>query len=144
MKILVVEDEILIAMMIEDILDDAGHQVLGPVASVEPAVELAKRHSPDLAFLNIRLAGGGLGTEVARRLRDLNIPSIYLSSGRTEANNDEALAMGFITKPCTEATILKAVEIAERFISGQTIDPTSIPDGLELFDHATRRPNPAI
>jgi hypothetical protein len=57
-----------------------------------------------------RLAG--LPLDKAERLLRLIVLSHRSSIGRTEANNEEALAVGFITKPCTEATILKAVEIA--------------------------------
>lgn len=56
MLILVVEDELLIAMVLEDILIRAGHEVLGPADTAAKALQLAEVSPPDFAFVDITLA----------------------------------------------------------------------------------------
>lgn len=78
LRVLVVEDEALVAMMIEDFLSDAGCAVLGPAATVAEAMELLRRHAIDAATLDINL-----GTEevrpVAEALEAAGTPFILLS-----------------------------------------------------------------
>ena len=56
-KILVVEDEALVAMLVEDALLDAGFGVIGPAATVEEALALLERETPDAVVLDLNLAG---------------------------------------------------------------------------------------
>lgn len=73
--ILVVEDESLIAMLVEDALTDAGAEVLGPAATVEEALALFEGRKPDAAVLDINLAGQ-VSTPVADLLADQGIPFV--------------------------------------------------------------------
>ena len=57
LRILVVEDEALVAMLVEDALEDAGFGVIGPVRSVAQALETLESESPDAAVLDLNLAG---------------------------------------------------------------------------------------
>jgi CheY-like chemotaxis protein len=56
-RILVVEDEALVAMLVEDALEDAGFGIIGPVRSVAQALEVLETESPDAAVLDLNLAG---------------------------------------------------------------------------------------
>jgi CheY-like chemotaxis protein len=56
-RILVVEDEPLIAMMLGDWLEELGHQAIGPAATVGSAIDLAVSGSPDYALVDVNLAG---------------------------------------------------------------------------------------
>lgn len=56
-RILVVEDEALVAMLVEDALEDAGFGVIGPVRSVAQALEALEAEAPDAAVLDLNLAG---------------------------------------------------------------------------------------
>ncbi len=56
-RILVVEDEALVAMLVEDALEDAGFGVIGPVRSVSQALEVLETEEPDAAVLDLNLAG---------------------------------------------------------------------------------------
>jgi two-component system, response regulator PdtaR len=58
-KIMIAEDDLLMADMLEDVLVGGGYEVCGIARTVDEAVKLGKRHQPDLAILDIRLAGGG-------------------------------------------------------------------------------------
>jgi CheY-like chemotaxis protein len=77
-KILVVEDEMLIAMLLEDLLEDLGCQVLGPVANVLQALELTAKERPDAAVLDVNL-----GTEpvypVADALTRAEVPFVFVT-----------------------------------------------------------------
>lgn len=56
-RILVVEDEALVAMLVEDALEDAGFGIIGPVRSVSQALEILETEVPDAAVLDLNLAG---------------------------------------------------------------------------------------
>lgn len=74
-RILVVEDEALIAMLVEDALLDAGAEVLGPAATVEEALALFESSEPEAAVLDINLAGQA-STPVADALADRGVPFV--------------------------------------------------------------------
>lgn len=74
-RILVVEDEALVAMLVEDALLDAGAIVLGPVATVAEALALLLRETPDVAVLDLNLAGE-TSTPVADRLVTMGVPFV--------------------------------------------------------------------
>ena len=56
-RVLVAEDEPLVAMLLEDVLLDAGATVLGPAATVQHALDLARTERPDIAVLDFNLSG---------------------------------------------------------------------------------------
>ena len=65
LKVMIAEDDLLMADMLQDVLVASGYEVCGIARTVGKAVELGERHKPDLAVLDIRLAEGGLGTDIA-------------------------------------------------------------------------------
>ena len=71
LKVLIAEDDLMIADLAEEILIDGGYDVCGIARTVAEAVALAHRHKPDLVVLDLRLADGGLGTEIAAQLLPL-------------------------------------------------------------------------
>ncbi len=75
-RILVVEDEAIVAMLIEDILADHGAAVVGPAARIERAMELAEGEAIDAAVLDVNLAGATTAP-VAERLRARGIPFAF-------------------------------------------------------------------
>src|ERR1700694_3680523 len=71
LKVLIAEDDLMIADMVEEVLIDHGYEVCGIARTVADAVTLGRRHRPDLAVIDMRLADGGLGTEIAAQLGPL-------------------------------------------------------------------------
>ena len=67
-KVMIAEDDLMMADMLEDVLVGGGYEVCGIARTVDKAVELGERCKPDLAVLDLRLAEGGLGTDIATRL----------------------------------------------------------------------------
>jgi len=78
LKVLVVEDEMMIAMMIEDILAELGHEVAGVAMRLPQALELAKGVDADVAILDINL-DGRKSFPAAQLLRDRGIKIIFAS-----------------------------------------------------------------
>ena len=69
-SVMIAEDDLFMADMLEEALAANGYDVCGIARTVEKAVELAEHYKPDLAVLDIRLADGGLGTDIPARLKN--------------------------------------------------------------------------
>ena len=67
-RVLIVEDDLMMADMVEMLLVDSGYEVCGIARNVADAVALARSHKPDLAVIDVRLADGDLGTEIPAHL----------------------------------------------------------------------------
>lgn len=132
MRILVVEDDALVALVLTDALETEGHEVVGPASTLTQAVALCERGLPDLALLDINLRDGSNGVKLARILRERwGIQSIFVSGQFLEARQARDLALGYIGKPYETRTVLRSVEIAGAMMAGQA--PRNIPAGFELF-----------
>ena len=111
LRILVVEDEILIALELESLLQDTGHEVIGIAASSDEAVSLAETQQPDLAFVDIHLADGPTGVDVARRLTgELGVTVLFMTANAKRIPEDCAGAQGCIAKPYTERGVRQALD----------------------------------
>lgn len=109
LRILVVEDEILIALELESLLQDAGHDVVGIAATSEEALAFAEDLRPDLAFVDIHLADGPTGVDVARHLAErLDVAVLFMTANAKRIPEDCAGALGVISKPYTEHGIRHA------------------------------------
>src|SRR5512133_2136720 len=105
-RILIVEDEAIIAMDLEDTLTAQGYLVIATVPSGEAAMALCQTQSPDLVLMDIRLQGHLTGLETARILREtLQIPSVLLTAFFDPGMLQEAQAAGvfaYLIKPYDE------------------------------------------
>lgn len=116
MRILVVEKDAATAMDLEGLLTVAGYCVTGVAASMEEAYALARHSRPDLAVLDLDIAGGLDGIDLARRLyEDFSVRHVYVS-GYTEpeviARANRTDPLGYLVKPYTEAQLLACIEVA--------------------------------
>lgn len=115
-RVLVVEDEAIIARDIAMQLRDLGFDVLGPVASGEKAIVLAGELRPDLVLMDIHLAGAldGIATAVAIR-EQFNVPTVYLSAFDTAdslARARLAMPLGYLSKPFTDRALRELMALA--------------------------------
>ena len=76
LRVLVVEDEIIVALLLEDMLSDFGHQIVGPVAHLNKAVEMAQQEALDVAILDVNINGKEV-YPVAEALAARGIPFIF-------------------------------------------------------------------
>jgi DNA-binding response OmpR family regulator len=97
-RVLVVEDEFLIAMMIEDVLIDQDCIVVGPFASLSDAVQAADTAVVDLAVLDVNLRGEKV-YPVAERLTARGIPFLLLSGYGADAIPHDRLHWQAVSKP---------------------------------------------
>ncbi len=114
-KILIVEDEFVVANDLRLILMNAGYRVNGIATSAEQADELLKKDKPDIVLLDIRLEGKKTGIDIARKLREDNIAFVYLSAHSNQKILEEAKATepyGFLVKPFREKDLLVTLDIA--------------------------------
>ncbi len=71
----------MIADMAEEILGEHGYEVCGVARTVAEAVALGQRYKPDLAVIDFRLAGGGLGTDIAAQLGNVGNLGVLYATG---------------------------------------------------------------
>jgi len=88
----------------------------GSLVTVDKAVELIEHHKPDLAILDIRLADGGLGTEIRARLTDAAQMGILYASGHVLPRLTRASGTAVISKPYRPEDILSGLRIVEQII----------------------------
>ena len=134
MRVLVVEDDAIVALSAAGVLEEAGHEVLGPALGVEEALAIAREGRPDLALVDINLAGGVEGVELARVLqRELGVRSLFVSGQTAAARSNRDAALGLLKKPYDPASLAGAVPAAEALMQGRTPPPPPVPRALELF-----------
>ena len=110
-RILVVDDEVLVAYDVAQIVEDLGAVVIGPAHDLERGLELAEREHIDFALLDVNL-GSQMSTPIAESLRKRGIPFV-LVSGYMRAHIPAALAEEtLLRKPCTPAAIREVIEAA--------------------------------
>ena len=131
--LLIVEDEALVAITLRDVLNEAGHHVLELTDKYENALEVAKAGKPDLALVNIRLAGRDDGVGVAEQLKAMGIPVLLISGQVSRAKSADTAAIASLPKPYDAADMVVAVAYLLARLDGDSSLP--MPDGLEVFDN---------
>lgn len=115
-KILIVEDEMLIARDLEGILSDWGFDVVGIADAGEEAYSLYLLHEPDLMLIDIQLYGGMDGIELAQQCNVIRrVPFIYLTGQADHATIERAKATNpaaYLFKPFDEKQLLVSIELA--------------------------------
>lgn len=109
-RILIVEDEPLIAMMLEDFLAEGGMDVAGISDSVESALAVAGEGAIDGAILDVNLSGGEKSWPVARALADGGIPFVFATGGGDGSIEEEFRDRPTISKPYTLDNVTSAVD----------------------------------
>ena len=130
MRILIVEDEMLVALQIEVFLAVAGHEVVGIANCSARALALAAEWEPDLALVDVNLAGGDNGVELAAQLRAMNV-HILFASGNCPPGLTSQDAIGCIGKPFGQQDMMAAIAAADARMRG--IQMPVPPPGLRLF-----------
>jgi DNA-binding NarL/FixJ family response regulator len=114
-KILIVEDEYLIALELENRLVDAGFEVVGVAATADEAIKLASAEKPDLAIMDIRLAGARDGVDAAIELFSrFGVRSIFASAhadAATQKRAAAASAIGWLQKPYPADQLIALIQI---------------------------------
>ncbi len=127
-RILIVEDEPLVAFDNEHALRDAGYDIVATVDTVPAAID-AIGAGVDLVLADVNLSAGGSGRDVARAARDRGVPLIFVTGSCPE--DARALAVGLLAKPYSQRDLLAAIDTVDARLSGRTVK--RVPRGFTLF-----------
>lgn len=134
LRILVVEDEVLIALELECLLDDLGHVTVGVAGSSQEAIAMGHDMTPDVALVDIHLIDGPTGVEVARVLSaDPRTTVVFMTANAKRIPADFAGALGVIAKPYSERVVAGALRYVAEHRAGHS--PTL--EGLDGFSLAS-------
>jgi DNA-binding response OmpR family regulator len=128
-RILIVEDEMLVAFELENVLEDLGHEPVGIVPDVQ-AAELYFDEALDLALVDLNLRDGLTGPEIGKRLGERGETVLVITANPTLLGRGVAGTIGVITKPTDGATVKAAVDYALGVREGRSVSP---PPALMLF-----------
>ncbi|KAB1076209.1 response regulator [Methylobacterium planeticum] len=132
LRILVVEDEVLIALELTYLLEDLGHVMVGVAASSSEAIALGASTAPDVALVDIHLVDGPTGVEVARVLSaDPRTTVLFMTANSKRIPEDFAGALGVIAKPYSERVVASALTYVAERRAGRA-PATDTPDGFQL------------
>jgi len=115
-KILIVEDEFIVANDLKMILKKAGYNVVGIAASAEQARQLVATKKPDWALLDIMLKGTETGIDLAHDIKKQGLPFLFISANTNQATLEavkETEPYGFMVKPFREKDLLVMLDIAK-------------------------------
>ncbi|MFB2551326.1 response regulator [Ensifer soli] len=128
--VLIVEDELLIALDLEDIVShsEAGAEVIGYANRMPEALRLG--HAADIAFVDVNLADGPTGPEIGRRLAKAGVSVIFMTANPEAVDPDEPGILGVLTKPvradCVEQALVYAAAKRRQKLA-------VVPNGLRAF-----------
>jgi len=115
-KVLVVEDEIIIADNICNVIEKLGYYALEPAINYTEASELIKSESPDIAILDIQLSGSKTGIDLAKDIQEENkFPFIFLTSNADKDTLNEAkmvMPSAYLIKPFSKEELFTSIEVA--------------------------------
>ena len=129
-NILIVEDEMLVAIELESILEDLGHCPVGIAPDLSSAEQFSEQPI-DLALVDLNLRDGLTGPEIGRRLSQRGVAVLFITANPRILGSGIAGTIGVLTKPTDEATVRAAVDFAlSRRAGAAQVAP---PKALKLF-----------
>lgn len=133
MKILILEDDPVLASLTAETLQDHGHSIVGPAHTPAEALRLVTAHPVDVAFVDINLNHHDEGIHVAQTLReDHHIQSLYLSGKFIAADDEGGEAIGLLAKPYSIDDLVNSASITQAWLEGEVSD-IQAPRGLDIF-----------
>ncbi|HEX8447266.1 MAG TPA: response regulator [Sphingomonas sp.] len=124
LRVLIVEDEALLAMDIEAMIEDSGHEVIGEAATLAEVRAMSGLARPDVAFVDIQLAGGSNGLEVAALIHAqwTGTAVVFVTANPKKIPADFQGAHGVIPKPFSRSGLMAAM----RYLAEGLRDPPPI------------------
>ncbi len=145
-KILIVEDEFIVAHDLQMILQHAGYEVAGVANAVKHAREILDKQEVDMVLLDIYLKGRLTGIDLAHDLMEREIPFIYISANSNEKVMEAAKSTspyGFIVKPYRERDVLLSIDIA-RYRKQHSTQMKQSASELQQPDHHKQNDKPPV
>lgn len=133
MQVLIVENDAKLATILKDIVEiDHSHTVTGIVRDIDAAIASIEACPPQLALIDLHLAGTATGIEVAARARERNVPTLFTTASPLPFPVPE-IALGCLCKPYSCYSVAQALRIAECIIIGEVTMRDDVPPDLELY-----------
>lgn len=137
-KLLIVEDEMIIANDMKMILESIGYEISGIARNVEKAINILNERRPDIALVDINLGKGMEGVELGKVIKEqFHIPFIFCTSYSDSKTVNEAKQVrpsGYLVKPFNKDDLYVAIEIAlTNFSGGGQQEPSDIILNNSLF-----------
>lgn len=122
LRVMIVEDQALLAMELELVLAEAGCDIVGCAMDRSSAFAIAERERPDLALVDVNLLDGLTGPQIAQRMvAEYSCAVIFLTANPEQIPEGFAGALGAVCKPFDESTIRAVVVFARQFIQHRTL-----------------------
>ncbi len=118
--VMIVEDEILVALEMEFMLEDAGCTSVGIAADAKSALALAAQTKPDIALVDVNLRDGASGPGIARHLKEICACTVVFVTANPRAIPAPSGAIGVVEKPCNQRDLNEAVAFAMAVRTGKT------------------------
>jgi two-component system, response regulator PdtaR len=132
MKILIAEDNALVALDLEQQVTDAGHIVVGIADTACEAIALVMDRGADLALMDVSLADGSCGIDVALVLKErFGVPSVFVTATLPNQWTVSQVGIGHLSKPYSEEEVVAAIKAVEATLRGEP--PRSLSPRLCLF-----------
>lgn len=126
-KILIVEDEMLVAMSMRATLQDMGYETVGIAPDLNTAMTLALTR-PDLALVDLNLRDGQTGPEIGKRLcAEHNVAVLFVTANPRVLGDGIAGTIGVLTKPTERHAVEDAVRYALRLRDGDAVGAPPAP-----------------
>lgn len=133
--VLIVEDEPLLAALAEDALLDAGYRVIGIAAHAHGALRLARQQAPDLALLDVRLAGSRDGIDLADDLAAMGVSILFVTGNCREVIERAQAGDACLSKPYRLDDMIAGLRIVGQIRSGEAVSGTP-PGNFQLLRRA--------
>ena len=127
-RILIVEDEPLTAFDNENILGDAGYEIVATVDDLDEALSVLDREDVHLILSDLRLRGDRTGIELAHAAKKKGVPTLFATGHEYEGAHE--IAVGCVRKPYTNRQLCRAIECVDRHLQGRR---AKVPKGVQLF-----------
>ena len=121
LRVMIVEDQALLAMELEFVLGDSGCDVVGCAMDREAALAIADREHPDLALIDVNLLDRVTGPGMARRLVRDGTAVVFLTTNPEQIPDGFSGALGAISKPVNEQTVRAVIDFARQLILHRTV-----------------------
>jgi DNA-binding response OmpR family regulator len=141
-KVLIAEDDLMIADFLEEVLTDGGFEVCGTARTVTQGIALAQLHQPDIVILDLRLAHGGLGTEIAAALdRKAGLGILYATGNSHQFLLTKNDGDACLDKPFRSVDVIRGLHLVEEITrSGKASKP--FPSGFRVLEGSAITPKP--
>jgi len=136
MRVVIVDDDVMLADLLEATLLDQGHEICGIATRVAEAVALVRLHRPDIAILDMKLKGTELGSDIAHQLAEAgdlrNIGILYVTGGVDFLHQHAGIGHACLKKPYSAASLAAALPIVRSIVRGCAVS-SPLPHGMQLL-----------